>query len=119
NQALQLPTEEERNAAYREAMEQSIDRKLKEAKLAIGLEKRYTKNEILLAYLNIAGFGGNTYGIEAAAQRYFGKSAAEVTLPEAASLVAIVQLPNDRNLDNEEKYQANENRRNDILNIMA
>ena len=40
-------------------------------KLAIGLEKRYTKNEILNAYLNIAFFGDNTYGIQAAAQRYY------------------------------------------------
>ena len=45
-------------------------------KLAIGLEKRYTKDEILKAYLNIAGFGGNTYGIQAAALQYFSKNAA-------------------------------------------
>ncbi|MEY2848351.1 MAG: hypothetical protein RI885_1016, partial [Actinomycetota bacterium] len=70
NRALELPDEAERKAAYAAAQAGTIDRKLKEAKLAVGLEKRYTKNEILLGYLNIAGFGGNTYGIAAAAQQY-------------------------------------------------
>ena len=54
-------------------------------KLAIGLEKRYSKDEILQAYLNIAGFGGNTYGVQAASLQYFSKNAADLTLAEAAS----------------------------------
>ena len=117
-EALEQPTEAKRKAAYREAMETTPARKLKEMKLAIGLEKRYSKDDILLAYLNIAGFGGNTYGIESAAQRYYGVSAKDVTLAQAASLVAIVQAPNDRKPDVEENYPANKSRRDLILNNM-
>ena len=117
-QALNLPTEKERTAAYKAAIETSLDRKLKEMKLAIGLEKRYTKNEILLAYLNIAGFGGTTYGIESAAQRYYSVSAKDLTLVQAASLIAIVQQPNVRNLNDPKKYPANKARRDLILNNM-
>lgn len=117
-EAVLLPEKEEREKALKAAQEKSLERKLKEAKLAIGLEKNYTKNQILLAYLNIAGFGGNTYGIQAASKKYYGKSAADVTLAEAASLIAIVQLPNDRNLNDPEKYPNNLDRRNHILGNM-
>jgi membrane peptidoglycan carboxypeptidase len=117
-QALNLPTEQERTAAYKAAIEASPDRKLKEMKLAIGLEKRYTKNEILLAYLNIAGFGGTTYGIESAAQQYYSVSAKDLTLVQAASLIGIVQQPNVRNLNDPKKYPANKARRDLILNNM-
>lgn len=117
-EALQIENADARKAAIAEAQAQTLERKLKEAKLAIGLEKHYTKEEILLAYLNIVGFGGNTYGIEAAAQQYLSKSAKDVTLAEAASLIAIVQLPNTRNLDNPDKYESNKSRRDTILNFM-
>jgi membrane peptidoglycan carboxypeptidase len=113
-----LPTEEERMAAYAEATATSIERKLKEIKLAIGLEKRFTKEEILESYLNISAFGGNTYGVEAAAQRYFGVSSADVTLSQAASLLAIVQYPVERNLALPENYAANQERRDFILQAM-
>ncbi|WP_193509157.1 transglycosylase domain-containing protein [Cryobacterium sp. BB736] len=117
-EAVRITDPEERKAALQKAQEQSLERKLREAKLAIGLEKTYSKEDIMLAYLNIAGFGNNTYGIEAASKQYFSKPAADVTLAEAASLIAIVQYPNARNLDSPEKYQANKNRRDDILKIM-
>ncbi len=117
-EAVLLPDKEERDKALAEAQAKTLDRKLKEAKLAIGLEKNYTKNQIMLAYLNITGFGGNTYGIQSAAKQYFGKTALDVTLAQAASLVAIVQLPNDRNLDDPEKYPANKSRRDIILGNM-
>lgn len=113
-----LPTEEERAAAYAEATATSVERKLKEIKLAIGLEKRFTKDQILQAYLNISGFGGNTYGVEAAAKRYFGVSAKDVTLSQAASLMAIVQYPMQRNLAQPENYKANQDRRDVILKAM-
>jgi membrane peptidoglycan carboxypeptidase len=100
------------------AMEPTIDRKLKEMKLAIGLEKRYSKDEILQAYLNIAGFGGNTYGVQAAALQYFSKNAADLTLAESASLVAIVQYPTKRDLQSEDHYAANQKRRDIILQAM-
>lgn len=117
-EALKAETKEERDALIAQAQEQSLERKLKEAKLAIGLEKEYTKDEILLAYLNIAGFGGNTYGIQAAAQQYFGIPASDVTVAQAASLVAIVQEPGARSLGSPDNYQDNQARRDIILNSM-
>jgi len=116
-EALQLP-EAEQKAAIDKAQAGTADRKIKEMKLAIGLEKKYTKKEILLAYLNIAGFGGNNYGIQSAAKRYFGVDAANVTLAQAASLIAIVQKPSARGLDTPENYEANKSRRDIILKNM-
>ncbi|MDP4972775.1 MAG: transglycosylase domain-containing protein [Pontimonas sp.] len=113
-----LPTEEEREAAYQEAIETSFQRKLNEMKLAIGIEKRYSKDDIVESYLNITGFGGNTYGVQAAAQKYFGKSATNLTPAEAASLLAIVQYPSTRNLENPANYEANQARRDVILAAM-
>ena len=116
--ALREATAEEREAGIRAAQAGTLDRKLKEMKLAIGLEKRYSKDEILLGYLNIAGFGGNNYGVDAAAQRYYGVSARDVTLAQAASLIAIVQEPGSRSLDDPENYAANLERRDVILRNM-
>lgn len=113
-----LPTPEEQQAAYEAAINTSFDRKLNEMKLAIGLEKQYTKEEILESYLNITGFGGNTYGVQSASQKYFGKSAADLTPAEAASLMAIVQYPSTRNLGDPENFPANQARRDVILAAM-
>ncbi|WP_324274635.1 biosynthetic peptidoglycan transglycosylase [Blastococcus brunescens] len=82
-------TAEERLAAT----EESIGRKLREARLALALERRYSKTEILTRYLNIVYFGRGAYGVQAAAQRYFGVSAADLTLPQAAMLAGLVQTP--------------------------
>lgn len=71
----------------------SINRKLREARYAIGLENKLTKNEILAGYLNIAYFGAGSYGVEIASQRYFSKSASELTLTQAATLAGLVQNP--------------------------
>ena len=68
-------------------------RKLKEAILTWQLEKRFTKDEILEMYFNEIPYGGTAYGIEAAAQKYFNKSAKELTLAEAATLAALPQAP--------------------------
>jgi membrane peptidoglycan carboxypeptidase len=116
--AFALPDKAKSRAAYRAATTQTIQRKLKEMKLAIGLDKRYSKNEILLAYLNIVGMGGNTYGVEAAAEQYFSVSAKDVSLPQAASLIAIVQSPNIQNLGNPKFYNSNKVRRDQILAAM-
>ncbi len=116
--ALELPTEEERKAEYEKATATSFDRKLKEMKLAIGLEKKYTKKEILVAYLNIAFFGDNTYGIQAAAQRYYSVDAKDLTLPQAASLIATVQYPTQRGLYDPDNYERNQARRDVILDAM-
>jgi penicillin-binding protein 1A len=73
--------------------ERTLQRKLQEAELAIWLERKHSKNEILELYLNRVYFGSGAYGVEAAAQRYFGKSAKQVTLPEAAMLAGLVKSP--------------------------
>jgi penicillin-binding protein 1A len=73
--------------------ERTLARKLQEAELAIWLERKYSKNEILELYLNRVYFGSGAYGVEAAAQRYFGKSAKNVTLAEAAMLAGLVKSP--------------------------
>ncbi len=71
----------------------SLERKIKEAIVAVQIEKRYTKREILTLYANHILFGHGTYGVEAAARLYFGRSAKEVTLEEAALLAGIIQAP--------------------------
>ncbi|HUN95268.1 MAG TPA: penicillin-binding protein 1A [Bradyrhizobium sp.] len=73
--------------------ERTITRKLQEAELAIWLERKYSKNEILELYLNRVYFGDGAYGVEAAAQRYFGKSARHLSLAEAAMLAGLVKSP--------------------------
>ena len=73
--------------------ERTISRKIDEVILAIGLEAKYSKNQILELYLNRVYFGSGAYGVEAAAQRYFGKSARMVTLGEAAMLAGLVKAP--------------------------
>ncbi|MBF4608748.1 transglycosylase domain-containing protein [Curtobacterium sp. VKM Ac-1393] len=117
-EALNLPTKKEQEQAYNDAVEQTIPRKLEEMKLAIGLAKKYSKKQILTAYLNIAYFGDQTYGVQAAAQHYYNKSATNLTPAEAASLMAIVQYPEARNLSSPKKYDANVARRNVILRSM-
>ena len=109
-----LPTQAAVDAAYQDCTG-GIGRKLKEARLAIGLEKKYTKNDILLGYLNIAGFGGQIYGIEAAAQYYFHTHAKDLTNAQAASLMAIVNAPNDLKIDDKANIAANTARRDYIL----
>jgi penicillin-binding protein 1A len=87
--------------------ERTLQRKLQEAELALWLERKYSKTEILELYLNRVYFGSGAYGVEAAAQRYFGKSARNVTLPEAAMLAGLVKSPSrlapNRNPEGAEK----------------
>ncbi len=71
----------------------SLERKIREAIVAIQIEKRYTKREILTFYANHILFGHGTYGVEAAARLYFNKSAKDVSLDEAALLAGIIQSP--------------------------
>ena len=83
-----------RNTVLSEEMTDiSIERKVREMELALELEKQYSKDEILLMYLNTINYGDGCYGIEAAALHYFSKSADELTLAEAATLVGIPQSP--------------------------
>lgn len=71
----------------------SWDRKIAEALLAVEIEKRYSKQQILSLYLNQVYFGHGNYGVRAAARYFFGKEADRLSLPEAAMLAGIVQLP--------------------------
>jgi 1A family penicillin-binding protein len=82
--------------------DRTLKRKVQEAALAEWLELRYSKNQILARYLNTAYFGDGAYGAESAAQRYFGKSAQQLSLGEAAMLAGLIKAPSqldpDRNL---------------------
>jgi membrane peptidoglycan carboxypeptidase len=78
---------------------EGASRKLKEMRYAIGVEKDYSKDEILLGYLNIANFGARTYGIQAASRYYFAVNAADLTIEQAATLIAIVNYPSSLRID--------------------
>jgi membrane peptidoglycan carboxypeptidase len=99
--AKQAAADKKYKACYDTATDDTPGRKLREMKYAIGMEKRYSKDQILQAYLNISGFGGRVYGIQAAAEYYFGVSAKDVDLPQAATLIAILNNPNYLRIDGE------------------
>ena len=83
-----------RNTILADEMEDiSIKRKVREAYIALKLEEMYSKDDILLMYLNTINYGAGAHGIEAAAQRYYSKSADELTLAESALLAGIPQSP--------------------------
>ncbi len=73
--------------------ERTVTRKIKEWLLAYKVEQRFSKNEILQMYLNEIPYGSTAYGVEAASQRYFGKSVRDINLAEAAILAALPQAP--------------------------
>ncbi len=106
-------TPEERVAAT----EQTVGRKLREARLALALEDEYGKEEILTRYLNIVYFGQNAYGVQPAARAFFGVDASALTLPQAALLAGLVQSPtNDDPFTRPERATQ---RRNVVLSRMA
>lgn len=94
-------------ACYTDATGVTVQRKVQEIRYAIGLDKRYSKDQILLSYLNIVGFGGRVYGIQAAAQYYFGTDAKSLTLPQAATLIAILNNPNYLRIDDQSTSSTN------------
>ena len=79
--------------AKRTVAERSAARKIREARYALALERRYTKDQILEKYLNIAYFGGGVYGVGTAARHYFGIRVEQLTLPQAALLAGLVKNP--------------------------
>lgn len=95
--------------------ERSIFRKVKEAILALQLEKKYSKDEILKMYLNEIPFGSTNYGVEAASQSYFHKAAKDINLSEAATLAALIQAPS-RYMNNSDALR---DRRDTVLKLMA
>jgi penicillin-binding protein 2A len=98
-------------------LDQTFDRKAKELFLAIEIEKKYSKEEILTMYLNNAYFGNGVWGVQDASRRYFGVDAANVTLGEAATLAGMLKGPGIYNpIDHPENAN---NRRNTVLSVMA
>ncbi|MGW7301087.1 transglycosylase domain-containing protein [Streptomyces sp. NPDC054829] len=100
-----------------EATQQTLGRKIRELKYAIQVEEELGKKKILENYLNITFFGQQAYGVEAAAQRYFSKSAKKLKLQEAALLAGIVQSPSRYDPVNDETEATK--RRNTVLQRMA
>ena len=99
------------------AVDQTIDRKVQDAKCAIDLEKKYSKSEILDDYFNIAFFGENSYGIQVAAETFFGVPASKLTVPQGAMLIGLLQQPSS--LDPFVNAAAAKNRRDVVLQNMV
>jgi penicillin-binding protein 1A len=97
--------------------DRTLTRKLQEAMLAMWLEHKFSKNEILELYLNRVYFGSGAYGVEAAAQRYFGKPARTVSVAEAALLAGLVKSPS--RLAPTRNYDGAERRAQIVLAAMA
>jgi penicillin-binding protein 1A len=97
----------------------SIERKVKEVILARRIEANLTKDKILEIYLNQIYFGGNAYGVAEAAQAYFGKALADLTLAESAYLAALPKAPNHYRLDMAENRDRAKDRRDWVLARMA
>lgn len=96
--------------------EQTFDRKAKELFLAIEIEKKYSKNDILTMYLNKAYFGNGVWGVEDASERYFGKHASQLSISEAATLAGMLKGPSLYNpVDH---YDNAIQRRNTVLQLM-
>ncbi|WP_406414831.1 transglycosylase domain-containing protein [Streptomyces sp. NBC_01614] len=100
-----------------QATQQTLGRKIKELKYAIQVEEELGKKKILENYLNITFFGQQAYGVEAASQRYFSKSAKDLELQDAALLAGIVQSPSRYDPVNDEAEATK--RRNIVLQRMA
>jgi len=96
--------------------DRTLERKIQEMLLALWMEQKYTKNQILEMYLNRVYFGSGAYGVEAASQRYFNKSARDVTLSEAALLAGLLKAPS--RLSPARDPQAAEDRAQVVLSAM-
>ncbi len=97
--------------------ENSIWRKIKEIITAIQIERTYTKHEILGMYLNTVHFGHGTYGVEAAAKRFYGKNTSDLSLGESAMLVGV--LPSPASYSPINHWNKAVNRRDIVLNLMV
>ena len=125
-EAEQLADPEESQKAIDAATEESIKRKISEARMALYLNKNYSKDEILTGYLNIVSYGGRNYGIKAASKYYYGIEPKDLNLNQASTLVAIVNQPEAYRIDqpdNEENgtgdgYALTKKRRDYILQRM-
>ncbi|PKU93043.1 carboxypeptidase [Bifidobacterium thermophilum] len=101
------------------ASEDTVARKLREMLIAVQMEKKYSKYEILQGYLNIAQFGsGSLYGVEAAAKRYFNTTAANLSVVQAATIAAITKNPEKYDPSIEANQKTSEEQRNIVLDLM-
>jgi len=116
-QAMQQDTDEKRQEALDEAQGRTLERKIREMRYAIALEQKFSKDQILENYLNIAYYGDGAYGVEAAAHHYFNTSAANLTLAQAAMLAGIVQTPSRNPADPDTRADAID-RRNVVIDRM-
>src|SRR6185436_3327880 len=96
--------------------DKSLRRKLREAKVAREIEERYPKDKVLELYLNQIDLGNRGYGVEAASQRYFGKSVRDLNVAEAATLAAIPKAPSRYNPRKNPNLSVQ--RRNTVLNLL-
>lgn len=111
----QADTDAQREAA----ITQTLSRKMEDAQCALEIEKKDSKDEILLKYLNIAFFGENSYGIGTAAKNYFGVTVDKLTLPQAALLVGVVKAPTAYDPFVPAHRQAAIDRRNQVIQNLA
>ncbi|MBC7450550.1 MAG: transglycosylase domain-containing protein, partial [Cytophagales bacterium] len=102
---------------YNGFFDNAVIHKIKEWFIAIQLEKSYSKQEILLMYLNTVDFGNKSYGIKAASRKYFSKDVSELKLPEAALLIGLLKGPSYYNP--RRKPERAKNRRNTVLEQMV
>ena len=96
--------------------DKSLRRKLREVKVALEIEKKYPKDKVLELYLNQIDLGNRAFGVEAASQRYFGKSVRDLNVAEAATLAAIPKAPSRYNP--RKNPNLNIQRRNTVLNLL-
>ena len=105
--------------AIAEATEVSVERKLREIRLAIALEKEVSKKDILAGYLNLVFLGNQINGVETASQYYFGTSASKLNIPQAAYLAGMLKSPNDYKPDEADNLERGIGRRNYVIQNMA
>ncbi|GAA4159353.1 transglycosylase domain-containing protein [Gryllotalpicola daejeonensis] len=98
-QCERLSSKKAIDTCYNKAIEVTPERKLQEMRYASAVDRQYSKAQILTGYLNIVGLGGTTYGVQAGARYYFGTDAAHLTVPQAATLVAILNNPSNLRID--------------------
>src|SRR5439155_4231866 len=104
------------SAGVQGATSETLARKVREARYAIALEDKLTKTQILERYLNIVYFGEGAYGVESAAHRYFGVTAAKLTVAQSALLAGLVQSPTE--YDPLHNPDAAKQRRDEVLGRM-
>ena len=119
NTLVEAAYQSENAGAITAATEVTVERKLREIRLAIALEKEVSKKDILAGYLNLAFLGNQINGVEQASQYYFGVSAKELNIPQAAYLAGMLKSPNDYKPDDEKNLARGVGRRNYVLQNMA